>query len=105
MQQRLSKLEAAQRLGVSPSTLDRMIRRGSWRLSGRAGGTGPRCGSWRLGYPAMHPVANPSMLVHRRRPSWRRQGSRSGRSRSWRTIEGSSWTKLNGATGNCWRSS
>ena len=28
MQQRLSKLEAAQRLGVSPSTLDRMIRRG-----------------------------------------------------------------------------
>ena len=58
MQQRLSKLEAAQRLGVSPSTLDRMIRRGSWRLSGRAGGTGPRCGSWRLGYPAMHPVAN-----------------------------------------------
>ena len=57
MQQRLSKLEAAQRLGVSPSTLDRMIRRGSWRLSGRAGGTGPRCGSWRLGYPAMHPEA------------------------------------------------
>ena len=64
MQQRLSKLEAAQRLGVSPSTLDRMIRRGSWRLSGRAGGIGPRCGSWRLGYPAMHPVANPSMLDH-----------------------------------------
>ncbi len=28
MQQRLSKLEAAQGLGVSPSTLDRMIRRG-----------------------------------------------------------------------------
>ena len=40
-----------------------------------------------------------------------RRGTRSSvysgprRSRSWRTIEGSSLTKLNGATGNCWRSS
>ena len=105
MQQRLSKLEAAQRLGVSPSTLDRMIRRGELEIERE--GRGDRAKVWvlALGYPAMHPVANPSMLVHRRRPSWRRQGSRSGPSRSWRTIEGSSWTKLNGATGNCWRSS
>ena len=32
MQQRLSKLEAAERLGVSPSTLDRMIRRGELEI-------------------------------------------------------------------------
>ena len=73
MQQRLSKLEAAQRLGVSPRTLDRMIRRGELEIEREGRGDRARCGSWRLGYPAMRPVANPSMLVHRRRPSWRRQ--------------------------------
>ena len=105
MQQRLSKLEAAQRLGVSPSTLDRMIRRGELEIEREGRGTGPRCGSWRLGYPAMPPVANPSLLVHRRRPSWRRQGSRSRRSKSWRTIEeapGRSW-RSSGGVRRCWR--
>ena len=57
MQQRLSKLEAAQRLGVSPSTLDRMIRPGELEIEreGRGGpgqGVGPgawaiqRCARW-----------------------------------------------------------
>ena len=39
MQQRLSKLEAAQRLGVSPSTLDRMIVKGGVKVDHVGGST------------------------------------------------------------------
>ncbi len=46
MQQRLSKLEAAQRLGVSPSTLDRMIRRGELEIERE--GRGDRAKVWVL---------------------------------------------------------
>ena len=46
MQQRLSKLEAAQRLGVSPSTLDRMIRRGELEIERE--GRGDRVKVWVL---------------------------------------------------------
>ena len=98
MQQRLSKLEAAQRLGVSPSNLDRMIRRGELEIEregrgGGTGGTGPRCGSWRLGYPAMHPVADGYGFAHRtrfriwqqRHPTVYTSGQRRRRS-DWRTA-------------------
>ena len=44
MQQRLSKLEAAQRLGVSPSTLDRMIRPGELEIERE--GRGDRAKMW-----------------------------------------------------------
>ena len=46
MQQGLSKLEAAQRLGVSPSTLDRMIRRGELEIERE--GRGDRAKVWVL---------------------------------------------------------
>ena len=46
MQQRLSKLEAAQRLVVSPSTLDRMIRRGELEVERE--GRGDRAKVWVL---------------------------------------------------------
>ena len=46
MQQRLSKLEAAHRLGVSPSTLDRMIRRGELEIERE--GRGDRAKVWVL---------------------------------------------------------
>ena len=46
MQQRLSKLEVAQRLGVSPSTLDRMIRRGELEIERE--GRGDRAKVWVL---------------------------------------------------------
>ena len=48
MQQRLSKLEAAQRLGVSPSTLDRMIRRGELEIERE--GRGDRAKVWVLAH-------------------------------------------------------
>ena len=61
MQQRLSKLEAAQRLGVSPSTLDRMIRRGELEIERE--GRGDRAKVWVLAHglssdaPGGQPVA------------------------------------------------
>ena len=59
MQQRLSKLEAAQRLGVSPSTLDRMIRRGELEIERE--GRGDRAKVWVLaGIRSPGVPANPS---------------------------------------------